>query len=290
MSRKSIILLSLAGLLLVGFFVARSLLVVPQYVQQRPAEPAYSASLAADAQWISLFNGRDLEGWTAKITGHDVGVNYHDTWRVEAGALTVSYADYDGFDNTFGHLFYNTPYSHYVLRLEYRFFGEQATDSAMLSWAWRNSGIMIHSQAPETMTLDQWFPVSIEVQLLGAKEGEHRSTANLCTPASNVVLYGSDEVYTTHCTNSLSKSYPGDQWIEVEVEVWGSEQIRHFVNGELVMEYTRPQLDPSADDAKHLLVGRGERDLLISGGYIALQSESHPVQFRNIELHPIVRQ
>jgi hypothetical protein len=289
MPRKAIILLSLAGLLLVGFFVARSQLAVPQYVQTRPAEPAYSASFATDAQWVSLFNGQDLDGWTAKISGHEVGVNYNNTYRVEDGVLTVSYADYDEFDNTFGNLFYNTPYSHYVLRLEYRFLGEQATDSAALFWAWRNSGIMIHSQAPESMTLDQWFPVSIEVQLLGAKEGKHRSTANLCTPASNVVLYGSDEIYTTHCTNSLSKSYAGDQWVKVEVEVWGSEKIRHFINGELVMEYTRPQLDPSADDAKPLLAERGGRDLLMSGGYIALQSESHPVQFRNIELHPIER-
>lgn len=289
MSRKTVILLSLAGLLLVGFFVVRSLLAVPQYVQVRPVEPAYSSSLAANAQWISLFNGQDLEGWTAKITGHELGVNYKDTFRVEDGALTVSYADYEGFDNTFGNLFYNTPFSHYLLRLEYRFLGEQVTDSPTMFWAWRNSGIMLHSQAPETMALDQWFPVSIEVQLLGAKEGEHRSTANLCTPASNVVLYGSDEVYTTHCTNSLSRSYAGDQWVRVEVEVWGSEKIRHFINGELVMEYTNPQLDPSADDAMLLLAEGGVGELLMSGGYIALQSESHPVQFRNIELHPIER-
>ena len=148
---------------------------------------------------------------------------------------------------------------------------------------------MVHSQSPESMSVDQWFPVSIEVQLLGAKEGEHRSTGNLCTPATNVVLYGSNEVYTTHCTNSLSESYPGDQWVQLEVEVWGSEQIRHFINGELVLEYTAPQLDAGDGDADALVAQRGEAGLLLTQGFIALQSESHPVQFRTIELHPIER-
>jgi hypothetical protein len=286
-SRKRRVLLACAVLLLAGFFVLRSLLSVPQYVQLRPVEPAWSAGLAQDALWISLFNGENLDGWTARIAGFEPGVNAHDTYRVEDGAITVSYADYERFDNRFGHLFYNTPYSHYVLRLEYRFIGEQATDSPAMFWAWRNSGVMIHSQAPETMALEQWFPVSIEVQLLGAREGKHRSTANLCTPGTHVQLYGIEELYTPHCLDSLSRSYAGDQWVELEIEVWGADKIRHFVNGELVMEYTGPQLDPTADEAQGLLAARSGGELLLSGGYIALQSESHPVQFRNIRLHPI---
>jgi hypothetical protein len=289
MSRKTIVSLVLVGILLVGFLGWRKLFYVPLYEQVRPVEPAYSASLPADAEWLSLFNGSDLEGWTPKITGQQAGEDVHATYRVEEGAITVSYADYPEFDNTFGNLFYENSYSHYVLRLEYRFLGEQVSDSPTLAWAWRNSGVMVHSQSPESMSVDQWFPVSIEVQLLGAKEGEHRSTGNLCTPATNVVLYGSNEVYTTHCTNSLSESYPGDQWVQLEIEVRGSEQIRHFINGELVLEYTAPQLDPGDGDADALVAQRGEAGLLLTQGFIALQSESHPVQFRNIELHPIER-
>jgi hypothetical protein len=289
MSRKSIFLLAVVVLVLAGAFIVRGWFATAQYEQVRALAPAYSSTLRDDAEWLTLFNGRDLEGWTAKITGYELGVNYNDTYRVEEGAITVNYSDYPEFDNTFGNLFYTVPYSHYVLRLEYRFTGEQVTDSPLMFWAWRNSGVMVHSQKPETMALEQWFPVSIEVQLLGAKAGEHRSTANLCTPASNVVLYGSAEVYTTHCTNSLSGSFDGDQWVTLEVEVWGSEQIRHFINGELVMEYTAPQLDPGDKDATELVAQRGGAGLLMSQGYIALQSESHPVQFRNIELHPIMQ-
>jgi hypothetical protein len=287
MFRKPYFWIGLIALGLIAYLAVKNLLSIPQYEQLQSVAPPYSASLADDALWVSLFNGKDLDGWTAKITGHSAGTNFADTYRVEDGAITVNYADYEVFDNSFGNLFYKTPFSHYVLRMEYRFIGEQATDSLAMFWAWRNSGVMVHSQAPESMLLDQWFPASIEVQLLGAKEGEHRSTANLCTPATNVVLYGSDDIYTPHCTNSLSQSYSGDQWVTVEIEVWGSEKIRHFVNGKLVMEYRAPQLDASESDAEALLKDRIDGDLLLSEGYIALQSESHPVQFRQIELHQI---
>ena len=289
MSRRTKLFLVLGGLILLGGYAVQSFLHTPQYVQVRPLEPAYSASLPADAQWLSLFNGEDLEGWIPKIRGQEVGSDVDLTYRVDDGAITVNYDGYEAFDWTFGNLFYHAPYSYYVLRLEYRFVGEQATDSLALSWAWRNSGVMIHSQSPQTMALDQSFPVSIEVQLLGAGEGEGetRTTGNLCTPGTHVVLFGSDDLYTSHCTNSLSESFAGDQWVQLEIEVWGSEKVRHFINGKLVLEYAAPQLDPSDEDAQALLVKRGGENLLLSQGYIALQSESHPVQFRNIQLHPI---
>jgi hypothetical protein len=289
MSRKNKVLLFLGGFVLLAGFVVRSLLHTPQYVQVLPVAPAYSEALPADAQWLALFNGKDLQGWIPKITGQEAGSDIDATYRVEDGAITVNYDGYEDFDWTFGNLFYHVPFSYYVLRLEYRFIGEQATDSLTLSWAWRNSGVMIHSQSPQSMALDQPFPVSIEVQLLGAREGAQRSTANLCTPGSHVVLYPGEGIYTTHCTNSLSKSYPGDQWVQLEVEVWGSEKIRHFINGDLVLEYAAPQLDPSDGDAQALMAQQDEGNLEMSEGYIALQSESHPVQFRNIQLHPITR-
>ena len=112
MSRRTVVSVLLAGLLVIAFLVGRTLLTVPQYEQRAAAEAPYSAGLTADAQWLELFNGRDLEGWTAKITGHEAGVNADNTYRVEDGAITVSYADYTDFDNRFRNLFYNTPYSH----------------------------------------------------------------------------------------------------------------------------------------------------------------------------------
>ncbi len=232
---------------------------------------------AGKERWIQLFNGKDLKDWTIKITGYEVGVNYKNTFRVEDGVMKVSYDGYEKFDGKFGHIFYRQPFSSYRLRVEYRFVGKQAPGGPR--WAYRNSGMMIHGQSPESMTKDQNFPVSIEVQLLGGRETGERSTANLCTPGTNVVMDG--KLVTRHCTTSSSKTYRGDQWVTAVVEVHGR-TITHVVNGEPVMSYTDPQLDPRDKDAKRLLEAGAKK--MLRGGTISLQSESHPLEIRKVEI------
>ncbi len=226
--------------------------------------------------WIPLFDGRSLDGWIPKIRRHPLGADPQQTFRVVDGLLTVSYDNYTTFEGQFGHLHYHRPFSHYRLRLEYRFLGEQVEGGA--GWAWRNSGIMIHGQTPSSMALDQSFPVSIEVQLLGGKETGQRPTANLCTPGTHVVM--DDALVTRHCTSSGSPTFRGDEWVSVELEVRGNKIIRHFVNGQEVLHYEQPQLDPDDEWAKPLI----QDPLLIDSGYISLQSEGHPIQFRRIEV------
>jgi len=233
---------------------------------------------ADDENWISLFNGEDLEGWTPKFRGYELGVNYGDTFRVEDGLLKVRYDQYEEFRGEFGHLFYKDPFKNYRLRVEYRFVGEQLKGGP--GWAWRNNGIMIHGQPPETMGKDQSFPVSIEVQLLGGPEKGERPTANLCTPGTNVVMNG--ELVLRHVTNSNSETYRGDQWVTVEVEVRGN-KITHYVEGEKVLEYTDPQLDDERDEDARRLAHAGYPKML-TGGTISLQSETHPTDFRKIEI------
>jgi 3-keto-disaccharide hydrolase len=232
-----------------------------------------------EQEWIPLFNGRDLEGWIPKITGHEVGENFADTFRVVKGVLTVSYDGYEGdFGGRFGHLFYRVPFSYYRLVVEYRFVGEQAEGGP--EWGYRNSGIMIHGQPASTMTRDQDFPISIEVQLLGGRSTGPRPTANLCTPGTNVVR--DDRLVTEHCINSTAPTFRGDEWVRVEVEVHGDGVIRHRVNGEEVLAYEMPQIGGGSVAHFDSAVKRdGE---LLSGGSISLQSESHPVEFRKVEL------
>jgi hypothetical protein len=239
---------------------------------------------AADAQeeakkeekWISLFNGKDLTGWTPKILGFKLGENHKDTFRVVDGLLTVSYDQYEQWDDRFGHLFCNTPFSHYRIRVEYRFIGDQIKGGP--GWALRNSGIMCHGQSAESMKLEQDFPNSIEVQLLGGGESGERSTANLCTPGTQIFYKDPrkpDDVLKLvkqHCITSQSDTFRGDQWVICEVEAKGSEYFKHYINGKLVMEYEKPQLDDGT---------------LLERGTISLQSESHPVQFRKVEIQVI---
>ncbi|NLV41810.1 MAG: DUF1080 domain-containing protein [Candidatus Hydrogenedentes bacterium] len=228
-------------------------------------------------EYVPLFNGKDLEGWTPKIKGYPLGENHGDTFRVEDGVIKVCYDQYKAFDEKFGHLFYKTPFTDYRLRVEYRFTGEQVEGGA--GWAFRNSGVMICGQDPKTMGLNQDFPASIEVQLLGGKGTGERHTVNLCTPGTNVVMNGA--LHTAHCTDSTSKTYHGDQWVTVEIEVKGG-NIRHIIDGETVLAYSEPQLDPSDKDAKALLDAGAPK--ILTGGTISLQSESHPVEFRRIEI------
>lgn len=244
---------------------------------------ALAAATPAQAEegWVELFNGKDLQGWTPKIRGYPLGENYGNTFRVEDGYLTVGYEAYDEYNERFGHLFYEKPFSNYRLRVEYRFIGDQATGGP--GWARRNSGVMLHGESPETMSVHQDFPASIEVQLLGADPGETRTTANLCTPGTNVVMDG--ELFLPHCTPSSSKSYEGEQWVTVEIEVRGGELIRHIIDGETVLEYTQPQLDDRDAHARELIEKNGGK--ILTGGTISLQSESHPVQFRRVALLPL---
>jgi len=233
-------------------------------------------------EWLQLFNGRDLNDWVIKFARHDLGENVNDTFRVEEGLLKVRYDKWKAFDREFGHMFYKQPFSYYVLAAEYRFVGEQVTGAGpSLAWAKRNNGLMLHSPDPKTMLKDQDFPISIEVQLLGGlSDGKPRSTANLCTPGTNVVING--KLHTPHCTNSTSKTYDGDQWVRVEVLVHGDELIRHMIDGQTVLEYTRPQFgggSASPTDPKVKVDGTP-----LTGGYISLQAETAPADFRKVEL------
>lgn len=231
--------------------------------------------------WIRLFNGRNLKGWTPKIRGYKLGENWNDTFRVEKGAICVRYDKYANFDDKFGHLFYKTPFSRYRLRVEYRFVGDQCKGGP--GWATRNSGVMLHSQDPKTMALDQDFPASLELQLLGGLGSGERHTANLCTPGTHVVM--DNKLITQHCIDSSSPTFPGDGWVIAEAEVLGGDKLTHIIDGKPVLTYTQPQLDDSDASAKRLLAAGLPK--MITGGYLCLQAESHPCEFRRVEVLPL---
>lgn len=251
----------------------------PEAPDAAPATSPAEAVTPAAPEWVPLFNGRDLDGWTPKFAGHPLGVNLLDTFRVEDGLLTVSYENYDTFDKRFGHLFFDGEFSSYSLRAVYRFVGEQCPGAP--GWARRNNGLMIHGQDPATMAEEQDFPVSIEAQMLGQSEGGgERANGSLCTPGTNVVMNG--EVVTDHCIGSTGPTNRGDEWVEMLVEVDGHGTIEHFINGEKVHSYSSAQLDPNNKDAQALLAAGAE--LALDRGTISIQAESHPIQFKTLEI------
>ena len=246
---------------------------------QRSGTRSSARTSPDEKEWIQLFNGKDLKDWTPKFAHHDLGENFNDTFRVEDGLLKVRYDKWQNFTDEFGHLFYKQPFSYYLLAADYRFVGEQVAGGP--SWAIRNNGLMLHAPNPKTMLKDQDFPISIEVQLLGGLgDGKPRTTANLCTPGTNVVMKGA--LVTAHCINSTSRTYDGDQWVRVEVVVHGDELARHTVDGQTVLEYSKPQI--GGGNVSPVDPGVKVDGTPLTGGFISLQAETAPTDFRKVEL------
>ncbi|MEO0338189.1 MAG: DUF1080 domain-containing protein [Bacteroidota bacterium] len=238
----------------------------------------FACTTEKENQWIPIFNGKDLSGWSTKFTGEAYGVNYLNTFQVKEGKLVASYTAYDTFDNNFGHIFYEEKLSYYKLRLEYRFLGDPVPGAPV--WAFRNSGVKYHTPHPSELPLDQVLLVAVEAQLLGGDGEKQRFTGNVCTAGTHIEI--SDSLVTQHCTNSNYPAINDTTWVQMELEVHGSEKVVHRINGQVVLEYTRPQFDDTDEFAQKLMEKGYPR--IINEGYIALQAEGHPVEFRNIEL------
>ena len=250
-------------------------------------------NISDQEEWIALFNGEDLSDWTIKFANQDLDVNFRNTFRVKDRMIRIAYDAYNTFDDAYAHMYFKKPFSYYKLRFDYRFTGQQVKGGE--NWNVRNSGIMLHSQSAESNDYGQYFPVSIEIQLLGGLDTGERTTGNVCTPGTALVLNG--KLDDRHCINSNSKTYHGDQWVNVEVIVMGGESIAHIIENDTVLKYQFPQIGGGFTNPK-----LGEKDWtsrgvvqskdiwiaqsgkILTKGYISLQAESHPIDFKNIEL------
>ncbi len=235
-----------------------------------------------DDTWITLFNGSDLTGWVPKIHHHEPGVNFGSTFRVEDGVIQVRYDEYDDFNDQFGHLFYEMPFSHFHLKLEYRFVGELQRGAP--DYTLRNSGVMFHSQDPRAIPVEQNWPISVEMQFLGGLgDGNPRPTGNMCSPGTDIVYNG--VVYDGHCLNSTSQTYDGDQWVSAELIVLGDSLITHVINGDTVLQYSKPTMGGGVVQGYDSAIWEPGKPL--RSGYIGLQSEGQPIDFRNIVIRDL---
>ena len=193
-----------------------------------------------ESGWIQLFNGKDLSDWTVKIRGHRSGVNHNDTFSVKDGVIQVSYDKYENFNETLG-ICFTKPLSLITSS------GSNIVSLAnKLRWSWLGlSQQRGHASRANPRKHGQRAGLSdsIGVQFLGGKGEGKRTTANLY-PGTDVVM--NKKLLKRHCIGSKSKTYHGDQWVTVEIEVRGSKSIKHVIDGETVLEYTKPQLDDGA--------------------------------------------
>lgn len=230
-------------------------------------------------EWISLFNGKDINDWIPKINHHETGDNFANTFRVEDGLIKVRYDKYGAFNEQFGHLYFKQPFSYYHIVVEYRFTGEWRKDAP--GYTLKNSGVMLHSQDPRTMPKDQNWPISIELQLLaGLGDGNPRPTGNMCSPGTDVVYKG--RIDPRHCIESTSQTYDGDQWVRAEAIVLGDSLITHIINGDTVLQYSKPQIGGGVVENYDPAIKKDGK--LLSSGFIALQSEGQEIDFRKVEI------
>ena len=238
-----------------------------------------AAARQSNRKWITLFNGKDLQDWIVKIHHHDVGVNFGNTFRVEDSIIKVRYDQYGDFNDQFGHLYYKTPFANYHLKLEYRFSGELQKGAP--SYTLLNSGVMFHSQDPRTMPKEQNWPISVEMQFLaGLGDGKPRPTGNMCSPGTDIVYRG--KLYDGHCLNSTSKTYDKSEWVRAELIVLHDSLITHVINGDTVLQYSKPTMGGGVVSGYDKAIWQPGKPL--TSGFIALQSEGQPVEFRNIYL------
>jgi len=228
-------------------------------------------------KWKSLFNGKDLDGWQVKIAGYPLGENFGNTFRVEKGILETRYEAYDSFRVRFGALYYKKIFSNYRLRIEYRFTGELTPGAP--SWGFRDGGIQYHCQSPESIKSDQSFPVCLEYNLHGGNGKEERPTGEICASGMYVEINGKRNA--SYCTlPTVKKTFTDDQWVTAEIDVRNG-KITHFVNGEPIIQIANPRYDSTNALAKKLIVAGND---IVRDGYISLQSNSHPMDFRRIEI------
>lgn len=243
-----------------------------------------STPVTEEGAWISLFNGKDLNDWIVKIHHHDVGVNFGNTFRVEDGMIKVRYDQYGDFQDQFAHLYFKQPFSHFHLVVEYRFTGELqrgAPDYTML-----NSGVMYHALDPQTMLKEQDWPISVEMQFLaGLGDGQSRPTGNMCSPGTDIVYNGT--LYDGHCLNSTSKTYDRDVWVRAELIVLGDSLITHIIEGDTVLQYTHPTIGGGVVHGYDSAVWKPGTAL--KEGFIALQSEGQPIDFRKVALRNLAK-
>lgn len=240
---------------------------------------SHSRNAAATNEWIKLFNGKDIDDWVVKIYHHDTGDNFGNTFRVENGMVKIRYDQYGDFNEQFGHLFYKIPFSHFHLKFDYRFVGEWRKDAP--SYTNMNSGMMFHSQDPHTILKEQNWPISIEMQLLGGLgDGKPRPTGNMCSPGTDIVYKG--KKFDEHCLNSSSKTYEKNVWVHAELIVLGDSLVTHIINGDTVLQYSKPSIGGGVVSGYDSIIFQPGKPL--TSGFIALQSEGQPIDFKNIVL------
>ncbi|MCC7523340.1 MAG: DUF1080 domain-containing protein [Chitinophagaceae bacterium] len=209
--------------------------------------------LRSQSASYSLFNGRDLSGWHIDVPEMDTNATARNPFIVRNGLLVSL-----GTPN--GHLITDAVYQNFRLQVEYRFAGKPG-----------NCGVLVFASTPRS--LYQMFPKSIEVQMMHKNAGdfwcivediEVPDMEKRRGPRSEWGITEGKKRRILNLTDGSEK--PLGEWNTMIVECLNN-NVRVWVNDDLV------------NDGFNCTAHKGQ---------IALQAEGAEVEFRKVELTPIL--
>jgi hypothetical protein len=233
------------------YLVACTFMVFPLILLARqPSTP----EAIVPTKTMSLFNGKDLTGWTADVPEKDKNPDAPASFIVRDGMLV-------SLGVPRGHLLTDSLFRNYRLQVEYRFPGKPG-----------NCGVLVH--ASRLRALSRMFPQSIEVQMQHQQAGdfwciqENIEVPNMEArrPKKEGQNYGGSEGDARRVLNLTDGSEkPAGEWNTMVIEA-RDRTVKVWMNGDLV------------NDGFNATADRGK---------IALQAEGSEVEFRKVEIGPL---
>ena len=219
-----------------------------------------SSAAAADKDEVTLFNGKNFDGWTAVISRPELKLE--DIWSVADGGILVC----KGKDKPSGYLRHHRDDFHdYTLTLQWRF--PAGTPGG-------NSGVLLHTTTPgpprptdKSKPLPPLFvafwPKSFEAQL------NHKNAGDIWVIGTTCEIENADKrvMGRRHYNLTDDSERPIGEWNDYKI-VCDSDQITIWVNGDLVNHITKCSQ---------------------SKGAICLQAEGADIEFRDIRLKPLTK-
>ncbi len=171
----------------------------------------------AAGEWISLFDGRSLDGWRAS--------EHHDTWRVEDACLVAQ--------GERSHLFYEGSAGNHDFR-NFELLVEARTEPAA------NSGIYFHTRYQQSGWPEKGYEIQINNSYSGV--GNYRELKRTGS------LYGVRNIYQAFVDDG--------QWFQIRVRVV-AKRIRVWVNEYPTVDYVEPDDCPRPPNLAGRLLSHG---------------------------------
>lgn len=243
-----------------------------------------TTSLFAEDDFKPLLNGTDLSGWKSIRAESDAGKSSF-SYNEESQSIHVYAGEEAGSEQPIDCLYTEEEYSHYVLKMEYRWLDKRFEPRLTHD---RDGGLLFHVHG----NLNKIWPKCVEMQL-GESDPEKvkdryvtgdlwvigkdiqvmnaRDEKDFYSPENKLVPVGKDQGYDKSFIK-VQNEKPHGEWNEITLTIRGGQEAIYELNGKVVNRIT---------DLSH------EVDCIrspLKSGRIGLQAEYAELEYRNIRV------